>query len=665
MAAVARFGAGDSTSAIAASGTGAALSVAKPSNVAVGDLLIGNFYNQFSGTVTSPPSGWTLVKAWASRSGGVYSLAVTDATVLAGLAASWSATMSGSGRLCDHVFRITGADLTAPIDVVGAEASQNALASFTLPSVTPTNAGGLLLAFAYWNNSSTTQSTYTPDAAMTDGEQVKSPTTGNTSGIDIAYQQLAAAGATGTRTVSMSPTGASNGGFMLVVKAAAAAITGTVALAGAGVLAITGTPKISGTVTLAGDGSLAVTAAGSFTGTVALSGAGALAVTGTPVIGGTVPLVGAGALIVRTTTPVDAWLANRPLHIAHRGGSADWVEHTMFAYDQAAAWNQSLAFEVSVWQTSDGVWVCSHDQSTLRIFGVDYDITAAPWATLAPLVTTTGGYPTLRLDTFLAKYGGRRVIVVDDKGSQDTTSLLNILDSAGGAGWYITKSYYTAVAWPTAARSRGYRTLGYYYDADTAQIASTNTRFDVLMEQFDASSSSWSAIKSVGKPVLAHIIATSAQKGTATTNGADGYMASGVQEVVPQAPALVALAGSGALTISGLQRLAGVVALAGAGVLAARTGSTVSGAVALTGQGALTVTGTPIIDGLVALAGGGTLAAAGEPAIMAVIALTGSGSLVLIANLRDITVVVSGPYRHPLRDATPQGNPLRVTGPAR
>lgn len=185
MAATPHFGAGDSTTATAASGTGSALTIAKPANTAVGDLLIGVFYSQFSGTVATPPAGWTLIKAFASRAGGVYYLPVPDSATLAGLPSTWSCVVSGSGRLAWEIHRVTGADLTNPVDVVGAEAAQNAAASFTLPSVTTTHPTDLLEAIAYWNNSTTTQSTYTPDSAMTDGEQVKSPTTGNTSGIEI------------------------------------------------------------------------------------------------------------------------------------------------------------------------------------------------------------------------------------------------------------------------------------------------------------------------------------------------------------------------------------------------------------------------------------------------------------------------------------------------
>lgn len=726
MAAVPRFGAGDSTTATAASGTGSALSVAKPTNVAIGDLLIGNFYSQFSGSVVTPPSGWTLVKAWASRSGGVYRLAIPDQAALDAVQASWSQVVSGSGRLCYEVFRVTGADLSAPIDVVGAEASQNSLASFALPSVSPTNAGGLLLAFAYWNNSSTTQSTYTPDAAMTDGEQVKSPATGNTSGIDVSYQQLGSAGATGTRTVSMSPTGASNGGFMLVVKAktgssysatadaAASASTtanGSNTVAGAaaqGASVSTGaaaqlttavqaaaTVSVSTTADAVLGGGLSaaaivpVTTSADADRTVAASAAQTVSVVTTASASRIVNVQAAQTVTVATTastqTAVDRWIASRPLYAAHRGGSADWVEHTMNAYDRASAWNRDLALEVSVWKTSDNVWVCSHDQSTLRVFGVDHDITATAWSTLAGLTTTVGGFPILRLDTLLAKYGGKRVIVIDDKGSQDPAGLIALLGSYGGVGWYIGKSYYTAAAWPAAMRSAGHRTLGYYYDADAAQIASTQSKFDVLMEDQSASSTSWATILAYPQPVMAHIIATSSQKTAAAALGAEGYMASGVMEVVPTsgltADQVVAI-GTGATAVrttsvtaastvtatsdAAAQRVVGGTAAAiatavttadAAIVRPAAADTTVTAVSQASAARSVSVTAAAVASVSSDASAQVTRAAAAD----AVVSVSTTATMVT-SGQRDITVLVDGPYRHPLQLAGVSRNPLTVSG---
>lgn len=594
MAAVPHFGTGDSTTATAASGTGSALTIAKPANVAVGDLLVGTFYSQFAGTVTTPPSGWTLAHALTTfRDGGVYWLAVTDATVLAGLPSTWSATMSGSGRLCWEIHRVTGANLTTPIDVVGTDV-QNANATTVLTSVSPANPGGLLEAIAWWNNSSTTQSNYAPDAAMTDGEQVKSPTTGNTSGIDIAYQQLSSAGATGTRSFVTTPTGASNGGFMFVINAGsasvsadaaltttatltasassgtsgAASLTPTATLTAAAQNATTGSAPLAVTVTLAAAATvssgataaapLAVTTSLTATAVVNQNASATLTVTAAPSAGATRGVSAGAALAVtasltsKVRTPVETWINTQPLYAAHRGGSADWVEHTMDAYDHAVAWNSSMALEVSVYQTLDGVWVASHDQATGRVFGTNYDIPTTNWATMSGLTTTTGGFPILRLDTLLTKYGSKRVIIVDDKGSQDISgganSILTLLNANGGPAWYVAKSYYTSVAWAGGARSAGYYTLGYFYDVDIASIAANQSKFDVLMEEYNASPSSWSTILAYPQPVMAHIVATAGQKATGLANGAEGFMSSGVMEAVPQTGSDANLAVTATLT---------------------------------------------------------------------------------------------------------------------
>lgn len=596
MSAVPHFGTGDSTTATAASGTGSALTIAKPANVAVGDLLVGHFYSQFTGTVTTPPSGWTLQHAFNTyRSGGFYTLAVTDATVLAGLPSTWSMTSSGSGRLAWDIHRVTGADLTAPIDVVGVDV-QNALATTVLSSVSPTNAGGLLEALAWWNNSSTTQSNYAVDAAMTDGEQVKSPATGNTSGIDVSYQQLVSSGATGTRSLVTTPTGASNGGFLYVIKASSSPAA-TAAYSGSGTFSATVVQNYAVTAAFSGSGSFttaqsaqtaAVTAAfggsGTFTASTAgnvtanapFSGSGTFAATVvqnyavTAAFSGsgsftdalvqkyalTAPFSGSGTFSAAWQTPVQKWMATQPLYAAHRGGSADWPQSTMFAYDNAVAWNKDMALEVSVWQSADGVWYINHDDTlaTTGQWASSAQITTSTASTLDTVVTTVGSYPLMRLTTLLTKYGGKRVIIIDDKGSQDVSGLITLLNANGGTPWYISKSYYTSVAYAGGMRTAGYYTLGYFYDVDTANIAANQSKFDVLMEEYNASGASWTAILSYGKPVMAHIVATAAQKATGLANGAQGFMASGVVEVVPATGTPASFSGSGTFSATVVQK---------------------------------------------------------------------------------------------------------------
>jgi hypothetical protein len=296
----------------------------------------------------------------------------------------------------------------------------------------------------------------------------------------------------------------------------------------------------------------------------------------------------AAALSSTLQTAAQKWAAAIPLYAGHHGESADRPESTMYGYDGAAAWNKDLALEVSVWQSSDAVWFVSHDQNTGTTqaigggnqWNASYDIPTTAAATLDTVSTIAGGLPLMRLSTLLAKYGGNRVLIIDNKGSQDVAGLIAVLNAAGGPAWFLSKSYYTSVAWAGGMRSAGYLTLGYFYDADTANIAANQSKFDVLMEQFDASSGTWSTILAYPQPVMAHIIATSAQKATAVTNGAEGFMASGVLEVVPPTGATASLVVAAVSTATAARAATANTALPATAVLvsAGSSASSVGGA---------------------------------------------------------------------------------------
>jgi len=539
------FGPGNSTTASSAAAT--TLAAAKPGNVADGDLLVAVAFSQFAtGTVTSAPAGWTLIAGttFTAKTGGVYYKAIPSAAAETATTYSW--TFSGSGRIALDVFRVTGANLSAPVDAVGALAVQG-VGNTTLPSVTAVAANTMLVGAAYWNNSTTAVSVFTPGAGMTDGEQVASPTTGATSGIDVAYQQLNASGATGTRLFTTSPAAATSAGVMFTLAPRPLA-----AFIGSGTLTTTGTVNASATIALTGSGTLSVIAGLAYSSNVTLTGGGSLTATTTPAAATTVNLSSAGTLTAHKAGPLDTWLRNPTLYVAHRGGSADWPEETLYAYTQAATWANAatLALECSVWMSSDGVFVASHDQTTGRIFnGTSYDINVTPWATLSTLTTKVGGYPIARLDNLLPAFPDRAWFV-ENKGSSGITAFFNLLDANGGPARIVSKQPANNTTVNAEARNRGYRTWGYYFDADTPTIAATQSRWDMLGEDYAASPASWAAVQSYGKPVLAHIVDTAAHKTLAASYSPAGYMASGVQEVVPQTPATATLAGNGALMLT-------------------------------------------------------------------------------------------------------------------
>lgn len=246
-----------------------------------------------------------------------------------------------------------------------------------------------------------------------------------------------------------------------------------------------------------------------------------------------------GSPLVEALTGFAEWSTTLPNYCAHRGGSADWPEETLYAYANSAAWSDELAMEVSVWQSSDGVWVCSHDQSTARMFGTDYDIPTTPWTTLQSLVTTVGGKPIAKFQDVLDLYGGNRLLFVDNKGVQSLTAWLDLLDSSGGSNWFVGKAFAMGATQANAYHARGYKTWGYFYEADTTfgggtNLANNGQYSDMIGMDYNAAQESWDQAIAFNKPILGHIVPTAAAAATAFGKGATGLMVSGVMEVVPQ-----------------------------------------------------------------------------------------------------------------------------------
>jgi hypothetical protein len=233
---------------------------------------------------------------------------------------------------------------------------------------------------------------------------------------------------------------------------------------------------------------------------------------------------------------VQEWLKTTPMQIAHRGGDRDWPEGTAEAYRNAAAWNPSLALEVPVWRTLDGVWVVSEDRTTGRVFNADYAIPSTQWSTLARLRTRNGGQPMARLvRDVLDPYGRNRVLFLDNKADSAVTSFLDLLDTHGGHSQIVVKAFSRAANTVREAHRRGYLTWGYYFTADLPVFAATQSNFDLLGLPYDASSSDFQRLLATGKPVIAHIVASSAAAREGLDNGARGLMISDVKAVVPKA----------------------------------------------------------------------------------------------------------------------------------
>lgn len=247
-------------------------------------------------------------------------------------------------------------------------------------------------------------------------------------------------------------------------------------------------------------------------------------------------------------------------YVAHRLGSASLVEHTAAAA-QTLIDLKVAAMEISMWMTTDGVWLASHDRTTDRVFGttggnVSCDIPTSTYAQVlaaTPNGTIVGGYPIARVVDLLALIPATTVVFVDNKRATDITAFLDMLDGFPNASnRFVVKGIYgIAPTVAAAARARGYKCWLYYYEADLAQIPSTIDSADFSGMDYLASGAAWTTIKAYGKPVLGHVCTTNAHQATAFGLGADGVMTGLVYNGLPNAP-VAAAAGTAAAGAGGV-----------------------------------------------------------------------------------------------------------------
>jgi len=241
-------------------------------------------------------------------------------------------------------------------------------------------------------------------------------------------------------------------------------------------------------------------------------------------------------------SPIKEWLYDKGnLYIAHRGGSTSFVEMTADAYARCHALKIEC-IEMSVWRTSDGVYVLSHDRDTARMFGTSVDIPTNPYSALVGLTTTVGGHPMARLDDELAKYAGNKVIFIDNKSDTNNAAFLDYLDTFPNAtGHFVLKGFYTNTM-AALGRLRGYISWGYYYEVDLPQLDATHDKFDILSMEYHAPQAAFDAVLAKGKPTLAHVCLTLANVNEGFSKGARGVVSGKIETVFPNAPAATAAA---------------------------------------------------------------------------------------------------------------------------
>lgn len=218
--------------------------------------------------------------------------------------------------------------------------------------------------------------------------------------------------------------------------------------------------------------------------------------------------------------------------ISHRGGSLDYAEHSLHAYGQSVLWGYSV-LDMSIHITIDDVVFGLNDATLLRTSGVDLNPSTMAWSEVSQYLSLKGT-PYLRLDELMYRYPNH-IITVDAKNIPASRQeyILDIMDSFGGSRRAIAKEAGTSAGWPVRAAARGYKTWGIFYQNNVPNMATHESRWDILGFPFQGTEAEWEVMKSFGKRVYAFTCNNATAINQAISKGADGAMISGTKAGIP------------------------------------------------------------------------------------------------------------------------------------
>lgn len=128
------------------------------------------------------------------------------------------------------------------------------------------------------------------------------------------------------------------------------------------------------------------------------------------------------------TRPRAVYEIGHPVVLAHRGGRAEFPEHTRVAFEAMRELGVQ-AMETDVRHTVDGVAVLAHDETLSRRFGDPRNVSSVTWEELAQLRDVDGCAP-MRLWDVLVGFPGF-VLNIDAKTDEVVTPLLREVRAAG------------------------------------------------------------------------------------------------------------------------------------------------------------------------------------------------------------------------------------------
>lgn len=239
---------------------------------------------------------------------------------------------------------------------------------------------------------------------------------------------------------------------------------------------------------------------------------------------------------------VAEFLAATPFYVAHRLGGTEYPEFTRRGLDASLAAGFK-ALELSVRRCATGEFVLIHDWVTTRtVPGTDYQIWNTPWSTLAGLQQASGGF--LRLTDVMDSVPSDVVLAIDHKVTSDKpTSSTGDMESEAALFAFLEErlgaqaqkrviiKHFVQGGVAARAKARGYRTMCMMYPNEVAGAPLTD--WDILGMEWNAPDDVWATLRATGKPLIAHIITTTAQATRARERGATGLMSSVPSQVHP------------------------------------------------------------------------------------------------------------------------------------
>ena len=458
----------------------------------------------------TPPTGWTQIMS--PQTIGTRQMVVWAKVRDSADGDTYTFTFSATNAKRITITEFLGTDATIAnltVGGFGSRASSGGAFKNTAPSITTAVANELVVTFSGEATSATEASLPVVTGATKWYDMVQGGST-TIEQITVATQEMAAVGTTAPVDITYPNTHASNGGAVQIAMRPLADVAPPVTQAQASIW--NGTTEVKYNVSrMNADG-----------------------VTESPMAAIELAVGTKLAVTPRMTDPA-------PLYIAHRGGSANWPEHSPQAYWESAVVYNMDAIEVSVHKSADGTFWCSHDATTTRSTGVTGTIATMTDSQLAALSNISANTdnpsqpssPMMRLTEVLSKYAGKRIIFIEDKTYANQGAVADLCLSYASVDWFVWKQAGSGNI-SSAATSRGFKSWGYFFDGDMSTFATKQAQWTYVgLDYLSSDSVLTAAIATAGASrVIPHILPTAAQRDRMLGFGVRGMMIANVRDIL-------------------------------------------------------------------------------------------------------------------------------------